>query len=253
MEATKNSPALILQRRPYREHDSLITAYTLNFGKLSLVARGTKKLRSKLASHLEPLTLANLMIIKGRGFDYIGSALLTDSFSGIRSDLNKLYYAGRVLKLFDRLVRDSQTDGRLFFLLLDWLKFVDAYTDEFSRGVGELLSLHFTWRFLRELGYEPALAKCLICKKELTPGKNYFNLLNGGIVCESCFVNSKGNNSQELGLELTNLLTISDNCVKIIRFIINNPSTLVHKIKINKKLLSELGQLTQGFLNFVNN
>jgi len=243
MEATKNSPALILQRRPYRENDSLITAYTLNFGKLSLVARGTKKLRSKLAGHLEPLTLTDLMIIKGRGLDYIGSAALTDSYPGIRADLNKLYYSGRILKLFDRLVRDSQTDGRLFFLLLEWLKFVDDYQAEFSRSIGELLSLHFTWRFLRELGYEPALAKCLKCGQALSPG-NYFDLLNGGILGESCYKNrdlslSSGENQ---------FRTISDNIIKILRFIMNNKLGETVKLNISRSDIKELSSLTDKFV-----
>jgi DNA repair protein RecO (recombination protein O) len=243
MEATKNSPALILQRRPYRENDSLVTAYTLNFGKLALVARGAKKLQSKLAGHLEPLTRADLMIIAGRGFDYVGAAAGADTYPGIRADLNKLYYAGRALGLFDRLVKESQADGRLFFLLADWLRLVNDYAADFSRERGGLFYAWFVWKFLAELGYGPQLYQCLQCGRELKPG-NYFNLLNGGVLCRGCWEGEK-----RLSSPVRNeLIPISDNVIKIMRFLINNDLAAAAKLTIFQKDIKELTALLDKFL-----
>jgi len=245
MEESRTTAAIVLSREPYRENDSLITVYTLNFGKLALIARGTKKLQSKLAAHTEPLSLINLMIIKGRGFDYIGGAANREVYFNIRADLNKLYYAGQALKIFNKLVKGDQADKRLFFLLVNWLALLDNYSD-FDKENGSLLFSFFILKFLVELGYQPEMYKCLLCKNKLKPGNNYFDLLSGGVVCEACF--NKGRRPITDGG--TDLLPVSDNCIKLIRFMLDDQFERPEKIKVDKKLTKELSLLVNKFLIF---
>jgi len=245
MEESKKTSALILNRQPYREYDSLVTVYTPDLGKLNLVARGTQKLQSKLAGHIEPLTLAEIMIITGRGFDYIGSAVSREVYAGIRQDLNKLYYAGQALKLFNRLVKEGEAEAGLFFLLADWLEVLNNFSD-FNKEKGELFLGFFTWQFLAALGYKPEMYKCLVKGEEIRPGQSYFNLAKGGLVCQSCFEQER----VAANLVSTELLPISDNCVKIIRFILTGKFSQAEKIKIDKKLIRELIILADGFVKF---
>lgn len=246
MEESKKTLAIVLNRQDYREHDSLVSFYTLDYGKLILIARGTKKLKSKLAGHLEPLNLVDLMIIPGKGRDYAAGAINQEIFSGIKEDLNKLYYAGLALRWFRRLISENESDQPLFYLLLNYLRTLDKYVcEEFSKEDGELLFSFFVFKFLSEIGYKPATENCLACQQKIIPGKNYFNLQNGGLICESCFLAKKGGEEREL-------LTISDNCVKLLRFMLGNKLDLSQKLRIDKKLIKELSTLTKGFLDFRN-
>jgi len=245
MERSRNTAALILKRAPYREDDLLVTVYTPDQGKLNLVARGAQKLQSKLAGHLEPLTLADIMIIPGKGFDYIASAISREIYAGIRGDLNKLYYAGQALQIFNRRVGNDQPDAHLFFLLGGWLETLTDLSD-FSPERGELLLMFFVWQFLAELGYKPEMYKCLACGQAVQPGQNYFDLLKGGVICLACFREEQ----RSPGFISTNLLTISDNCVKMIRFILENKFRVVEKIKLDKKSIKELSTIGHDFLNF---
>jgi len=244
MDATRISPALILQSRPYRENDILVTAYTLHFGKLALVARGAKKLQSKLAGHLEPLTRADLMIIAGRGWDYVGGAAMTAAYHGLRADLNKLYYAGRALGLFNRLVKEDQADSRLFSLLADWLDLLDRWpADDFRTERGEFLYALFAWQFLARLGYEPQLRQCLECGRELRPG-NHFDLLHGGVWCADCYAARKSRDGA-VGNELA---AVSDNVVKAIRFLTSHDLEQSSRLQISRKNAKELAALAGSFL-----
>lgn len=245
MDETKNTPALILNRQDYKENDSLVTVYTPYFGKLTLVARGTKKAGSKLAGHIEPLTLADFMIISGKGFDYVGSAITRESYLGIREDLNKLYYAGRALNLFSRLVKENQSDERLFFLLERWLALLQDFPD-FKRESGELTLAFFTIKLLAELGYKPEMHHCLECSKAIVPGKNHFNLASGGLVCEECFEKGRLSGSAPR----TELLTITDNCIKLMRFMADNRFKAAEKLKIDNKILKEINSLLDKFMTF---
>ncbi|MCX6794879.1 MAG: DNA repair protein RecO [Candidatus Falkowbacteria bacterium] len=249
MDETKNTPALILNRQDYKENDSLVTVYTPCFGKLTLVARGTKKLSSKLAGHIEPLTLADLLIIRGKGFDYIGSAITRAAYLGIREDLNKLYYAGRAINLFNRLTKENQSDEHLFFLLVTWLEILNDFC-LFTRECGELVLAFFTIKFLAELGYQPEMYRCLGCSSSISPGLNYFNLLNGGLVCAGCFEKNRLAGGGGGGAFRTELLTISDNCIKLMRFMVDNRFKSAEKLKINNKTLKEFSGLLDKFILF---
>ncbi len=247
MDETRHSQALILNRSAYRESDSLVIVYTKDYGKMSLVARGTKKIQSKLAGHLEPMSLADILIIKGRGFDYVGSALTRDAFLNLKDNLNKLYYAGQAIRWFNRLVKEDQPDERLFFLLGRWLEVLDNYpSEEFTKENGELFFIFFVLKLMGELGYKPEMYECLNCREKVSPGKNYFNLKNGGLVCGECLEKER----LAQGINQAELLLISDNCLKLMRFIMDNKLDMAKKLKLDKRVIKELSVLTINFLNF---
>ena len=254
-EESLTTRGIILDSRPYRESDLLVSLFSFDFGRLSLLVRGAKKLSSKMSGHLEPLTRAKIMIIKGKGLDYIGGALSENSFQGIREDLNKLFYAGKIISLFSRLVKEGEKDERLFLLLNRYLELIDEATN-FNKDEGELFFLKFSLSFLNEIGYRPEMNSCLNCKIKLEKAFNYFDLKEGGVVCEKCakiFIEKVQEQERQKNLSTashTNLLTISNNCVIIIRYLLDKDNK--QKIKIPKKTLKEASDLVKKFILYIN-
>ncbi len=250
MEETKSLSAIILQRYDYREADSLVTVYTSSAGRLQLIARGTKKPQSKLAGSIEPITLAEIMIIPGRGRSYLGSAVTRCSFFSLRSDLNKLYYAGQAMRLFLRQTEENPGDEALFSLLRAWLEVLDAWpvTGELQREQGEYWQAVLIWRFLAATGRRPELNACTGCRLPISLGENYFDPYGGGLLCGQCF-----KKLDQARRSARQLLTISNNCCKVLRFIIDlsHDLSLLSRLKIEKKLSQELSTLTLRFLDFV--
>ncbi len=132
MEQTFNTRAIILSRHDFREDDSRIVVFSEDRGKLSLVVRGAKKIKSKLSGHIEPLTLSRLMVVKGRDFDYVGSAKGEDFFVDAREDLAKLAIAGRCLFLVDKMTREGEIDDQrdVFELLEGFLSGISRKDDK---------------------------------------------------------------------------------------------------------------------------
>lgn len=239
MDETKNTIALVLRRQPHREQDSLVTVYTKDFGKLRLVARGTQKLQSKLAGHLEPLNLVELLIVRGRGHDYIGAAVNRRAYLKIKADLKKIYYAGQALSSLERLLGENQTEEGLFFLLRDYLELLDDYEDNaLSEEAGKFLLLFFYLKLLTISGYRPEMSACLVCGTKISSGRNYFNLLNGRVLGQECYSSDQ-----------SFLLPISDNSVKIIRFLLDNSWEQARHLKFSKKNLLESESLIKSFLS----
>ena len=74
----------------------------------------------------------------------------------------------------------------------------------------------------------------------------YLNLRNGGVICENCLEKDR----REQGINPAELLLISDNCIKLLRFIMDNKLDAARKLKLDKKVIKELSVLTLSFLNF---
>jgi len=243
MEATRNTPAIIIKRQSYREHDSLVVIYSLKYGQERLVARGTKKPQSKLAGHLEPISLADVMILAGKSGDYLASAISRDAYSGIKGYLNKLYYAGRALRWLSRLVKDREADERLFFLLGDWLEIIDDYpTVDFSKERGEILFSFFIWKFLALLGYQPEFHNCQSCRRQISAGENYFDLRSSGLNCRDCVSPGESRRPE--------LVRAADNVIKLVRLALDSELLQSTRIKASRVDIQGLTDLINSFLKY---
>ena len=103
MQTTFHTQAIVLARVDWREHDSRLIVYSPQ-GQLDLIARGTKKPTSKLAGHIEPFNLIDLMVARGRQFDYLAAGLAQTVFAQIKSDVSKQKLAGRAVNFFRALI-----------------------------------------------------------------------------------------------------------------------------------------------------
>jgi DNA repair protein RecO (recombination protein O) len=238
MEATYQTKAIILSRQPFRENDCRIIAYSRDRGKIDLVARGTKKISSKLAGHLEPFNLSNLMVARGRQYDYIGAAISQNCYYNIKSDSEKTACAGQAANIFNKLIKPGERGERLFGLLLDFLETLNK--NQLSIISYQLFYHFFTLNMLAELGYRPELYKCVICGNKILPDGNQFDFLKGGLVCAICQKNNK--NKQ--------VLPISADCIKVLRLAIESDLNKLIKLKISDKLIKEINNIIGSFYNY---
>ena len=236
MEETYCTKAIILGRTDFREYDSRTIVYSLDRGKLDLVARGVKKIKSKLAAHLEPFNLAEIMVVRGRRFDYIGAVSSQNCFPRIKGDLAKLAAAGKAVNTFNKLVKAEEADKEVFFLLEEFLEFLDSNKLKIS---SDLWASFFTLKILAQLGYRPELYNCVICNNKITPGKNLFNLSQGGLIGREC-LSREGNDA----------LTISDDGIKLLRAVVDNGFTKLKNLKISAKLETEIKDIISSFFQY---
>lgn len=117
--------AFVLSRRDFREYDQSISLYTLEKGRIEVLARGVKKILSKNAAHLEPFCLIEAEIIQGKEINHLGSVAPVELFKNIRQDLKKSLICGGAVKIFNHLLHQTERDVRIFKLLKSFLEFVD--------------------------------------------------------------------------------------------------------------------------------
>ncbi|MEK9131125.1 MAG: recombination protein O N-terminal domain-containing protein, partial [Patescibacteria group bacterium] len=83
--------------RDHLEADRFYSVMTEGHGKLELRARGARKISAKLASHLEPFALCDLMVVRGRYGDIVAGVERLENYSSIRQDSEKMLLALQTL------------------------------------------------------------------------------------------------------------------------------------------------------------
>lgn len=226
---TLNLKSIILSRQDFKENDSLVTFYTREKGKLSLVARGVKKSDSKLSGHIEPFNLANLMFIAGRQYNYIGSIKSTDNFSNIKSSLEKIETGAKIIKKIKKASKEGDNNPDIFDFYSQTFHFLDR-ENNFDL---ELFFNIFILKFCYFEGFSLELGFCVKCKKKILPGKNGVDISKGGMVCSSC-------------LDRDNL-TILNDTVKMLKLAINTDYRKILNIKINNSVKNNFINIISSF------
>lgn len=146
-----NLHAIILKRQAFREDDLLVTIYSAEKGKLVLAARGGKKLLSKLAGHLEPVSLSYLNVVSGKSIDQLTGAQMIKSYVLIKNDLIQAKSAGWFLNLLDSLTLENHQDKNIFKLVEKYLDFLEYTKTDYA-----ILQTAASVKLLHLLGLNPA-------------------------------------------------------------------------------------------------
>ncbi len=232
--------AIILSKFNVSETDCLYVIYTLEVGKISVLAKGVRKPAAKLAGILEPITYSEIFLARNKGRGKITGALCVNNFSQVKNDLKSLEWVFYIFKLFNRLVAQEEKDVRIFNLLLSYLEILENInTKKEIEAKKDLLTLGFIEKLLESLGYGVQTKKCIGCSQQLIIGENYFSAQQGGILCPKC-------SRQE-----SKKIKINDETIKLMRIFKRNKMENFWKIKVSKKTLANLKAVVNELLRWI--
>jgi DNA repair protein RecO (recombination protein O) len=162
---------IILSRTDYGEADRILTMLTPEYGKLRLVARGVRRLKSKLAGGIELFSVSDITFIKGRGeLGTLVSSRLKKHYGHIVKDLNRTMLAYELIKQLHKLTED-EAEPEYFELLQGVLEGLDD-----AEVSPALVQFWFTAQLLRLGGHMPNLEQDTTGKKLQADERYDFNL-----------------------------------------------------------------------------
>jgi len=186
MSQTYTTTAIVLKRRDHQEHDRLFCLYTKDFGKIDVLAKGTKKIVSKLNPYLEPFYLIKVMIAKGKVFDKLANCNLIEGYQNLRQDLFGFALINYLAEITDGLIHGQTQNNEKFNLLLKILEILNQTIGKKEKEKLLLLANLYGLKLLSLLGYQPEIKRCLMCHKGILLTKNIFDFSHGGVICEDC-------------------------------------------------------------------
>lgn len=152
-------------RRTDRGEDSqLFTVYTKDFGKLRILGKAIRKIKSKLRSGAELFYLSDIEFIQGKSHKTLTDAILIDSFPAIKESPLKLRIIYKIAEILDDLAVKEEKDNQIWPLLKEVLDKLNS--PQFKIKYLPLLYYYFFWNFVSILGYEPKFEHCLINAQE---------------------------------------------------------------------------------------
>lgn len=222
---------IIIKKEDRGEADQVFTILTKDFGKLRVLGRAIRKIKSKLRAGAQLFYLSEVEFIQGKAHKTLTDAILVEKFGNIRKDLDKLGVASKVAKVLGELVKGEEADEKIWELVLETFKKLEKSSAPYF-----LIYHYFFWNFLSTLGYMPELRDCPLCQKKLIPTNIHFSPEQGGVVCGNC-LKKKGEK-------------ISPEIVKILRLLIKKDWSVLSRLKIKPEYEKELEKISEDYFSY---
>ncbi len=103
----------VLKRRNLLEKDVIVTLFTKENGKMTLMVKGVRKITSKRAAHIQTGNFIKAQIRESKEMYYLQSSELISGFLSLRTEkyIDHIYL---FLSIIDGLMPEAQEDGEVF-------------------------------------------------------------------------------------------------------------------------------------------
>jgi len=176
-----STEAIVLRSIRYGEADRILHLYTPDRGRVSAIAKGIRRSRSRFGARLEPFFHVRAHLHEGRSelLTVTGVDTIT-THAGLREHAVTLDAAARACDAVSRLFETSDPHPEVFRLLANELALLAGDPGQARAGNG----LAFRIKLLLAAGIVPHLAACASCgESEHLQG---YSAAAGGIVCNAC-------------------------------------------------------------------
>lgn len=179
-----------LSRYDYSETSQVIMFFTRDYGKVRLIAKGSKRPKSNLEGPYDLLTVYEIVFyarVRGSGLQTLAESKLLEDFRALRADFACAAFACYACELVSELCPEGEPNPRVFDLFVSTLR-------RLAEGARrEITVARFELQLYRHLGYLPELTQCAVCRRSLRGCRVLrFSALKGGVLCAKCAPQDEG-------------------------------------------------------------
>ena len=232
-----SSPAILLKRIDFGDHDLIISFLSLNRGKVSVIAKNAKKSRKRFSGLLEPFTELDIVVRAGRNnsMPVLQEASMLAPAAGICGNLVETAYASYWAELILGWIEAFQPQPELYTLLVYSLT---RLADRLASP--HVMSIVFQVRFLRLAGLAPHLESCVDCGvplDRLQASGVFFDLAKGGIVCHGCSAGSSRYRT-----------SITKGTAKLLSWIQSCDTDAAMRLRFDERSMKEATRILEAFV-----
>lgn len=178
---TYRDEAVVLRTHPLGEADRIITLLTRQHGQVRAVAKGVRRTGSRFGSRLEPFTVVDTQLYRGRNLDTVTQVeTLYPNARSIVADYRTYTAASAIVETAERLTADDdEAAGSHYLLLIGALAALAR-----RRHDASLILDSYLLRSLALAGWAPSCFDCAQCGAA-GPHRAWSSPL-GGVVCPRC-------------------------------------------------------------------
>ena len=133
------------------EADRFVDIFSSEFGLIRAMARGVRKLDSKLRYGLQDYSFGNIYLVKGREIWRVVNVEKLDYLDRVFRDREVLKMIGRIFSLLRRLIKGEEKDRAVFDDVKSAIKLISETS--LSRNDLRQMEVILVFRILQRLGY----------------------------------------------------------------------------------------------------
>lgn len=171
-----NTKAVVIKEMKLGDNDKLLTLFSENLGKISVIARGARRQGNRLSA-VRLLCYASFVLFKSSKGYSLSEFEIINSFAPVSADIEKLALASYFSEIVCGVTAEKVADNRLLSLYLNSLYIICGNTVPLS-----LAKAVFELKCSCLIGYEPFLSGCILCGGNA----DCFSVMDGGTVCVNC-------------------------------------------------------------------
>ena len=219
------------------EADQVFVIFTKDFGRLRLLARAARKIKSKLRGGLKLFSLSEIEFIQGKTYKTLTDAQTVKNFDRVSKSLIRLKTACKIGEILNSLVKEEERDENIWNLIGETFKKLND--DPLKAIQAPLVYYYFFWNLIDLIGYRPSVYNCAACQKKIIPEPLYFNSEQGGVVCSNCYKKLKSGKK------------ISADLVKILRVVFGKNWKNLVKLKIKPAHYRALKNISDNYYQYL--
>lgn len=226
-----NVQGVVLKSINLGETDKIITVFTDKLGKIDVVAHGTRKPKSPLASSTLPFCYSKFSLYKGKNLYTLSQSQIIESFQKIIMDLDKLSIGSYFVEMVDLLNEKEAKNVYILGLLLKSLYLISESEIDL-----DILKLTFEFKIISLVGYQPSVLNCVRCKDK--KNLRFFSVMDGGLICDRCLVDKNM------------IYELSDTEIELLKNIRNIKMEDLRNIKYDKTNLNRLDEIIGKHISY---
>ena len=115
---------IVLKRVNVGETDRIVNLLTQEFGKITVVAKGVRKMTSTKRAYLEPGNIIQAYLIKTKSLPLLTQARLIDDCSAMEQSLQAFRQLTQLLEIYEKLFVEVEIETDIYATLLQLRKLV---------------------------------------------------------------------------------------------------------------------------------
>lgn len=178
---TETIKGVVLRETAIGDYDKIMTVLTADRGKLSVFARGAKRLKSPLFTATQIFSYSEMTIYRSANHYYLRSADLIENFYRMRDYLEGSALAGYIADIAADIAVENQNETELLRLVLNCFHAISLQKKPTLQ-----IKAVFELRAASGAGFMPNLVACAGCgNSDLEI--YYFDVNDGIFRCEECY------------------------------------------------------------------
>lgn len=235
---------LVIRESTYGENDKRLTLLTPDRGRIHVLAKGARSLKSKYMNTTALFTYGNYEITERGEHAWLSGASVTESFYGIRNEIERLALATYVVDVVYEL---SGEDMGAYDMLRLALNTLFAIANDCKPR--PLIKAVFEFRAMTMSGYLPDLSGCCVCGKPRA-AYMYLDVMNGELKCAECLHSLEVRKpvGEDERAEARVLSPLGSGALAAARYVTEAPLERLLSFTPEEVSVSELARMSEAYL-----